>query len=155
MSSFFWMIRVTSEWVSQWACKWTSGLPAGPGCERALTDRASALWLFLRRALQRLRLGDDVCNAAPRLRRSCLRVWVLQSCWIQQELSRRERWGWLRKHHSESVLFNVLSMKSSDLEHILLYRLAIPSSKSRWSLILLAVPYKYGLFPSTEKKDKT
>lgn len=88
--SFFWMIR----------CSWGRGEPANrpPGLPLALVVRIRKLTvfhssgLFIRRTVQRLRVGDDVCDAAYRVRHSCFRLRVLQSRWIQQELSQRERW---------------------------------------------------------------
>lgn len=41
MTNSFWVIRFTLEQVSQWACLWTSGIPAGPGCEEEWTDHVS------------------------------------------------------------------------------------------------------------------
>lgn len=43
------------------------------------------------RALQRWCLGNDVCDAADSFSRGRLRLWILQSCWLQSLLGRRTR----------------------------------------------------------------
>lgn len=95
-----------------------SGLPAGPGCTEEHTDRVPhPSGPCLCRALQCLRLGDDVCDAADRFRHSRVCLWVLQSCRIQQKLGPRERWERLHEHESTRVLLNSSSVQISDVEH--------------------------------------
>lgn len=43
------------------------------------------------RALQRWCLGNDVCDAVDSFSRGRLRLWILQSCWLQSLLGRRTR----------------------------------------------------------------
>lgn len=122
MTISFWMSRCTSENGSWWASRWPL-----PGFLSAMFVRW-AHWPclhpsgpFLCRALQRLRLGDDVCDAAHCFSHSCFCLRILQSRWVQQKLSQRERWARLHKHDSIWVLFNWPSMEISDLEHMILY----------------------------------
>lgn len=132
MTISFWMSRCTSGNVSWWASRWPL-----PGFLSAMFVRW-AHWPclhpsgpFLFRALQRLRLGDDVCDAAHCFRHSCFCLRILQSRWVQQKLSQRERWVRLHKHDSIWLLFNWPSVEISDLEHMILYAL-LPTVHTVW-----------------------
>lgn len=152
MTTTLWVIRCTSEnisreagggtlWASCWPwlyrrAHWPNSHPSGP---------------CLCRALQRLRLGDDVRDAAHRFRHSRVCLWVLQSRWIQQKLGPRERWEHLHEHESTWMLLNIPSMQNSDLEHSRygLSHYRCPHTDGSGSSILLAIPYNYGLLPSS------
>lgn len=67
------------------------------------TPPPSLPWSFCCRALQRRRLGDDVCDAADRVGRGRVCVWVLQPSGLQSLSGRRERWGNGTQQHKQQL----------------------------------------------------